>query len=335
MTAESAPFVPDPLRYEQMVYRRSGSSGLKLPAISLGAWETFGGSHDEYVAGECIKTAFDLGINHFDFANNYGHPPGNAELVCGAILRELPRDEITIATKAGYPMWPGPYGDGGSRKYIIASCDQSLRRLGLEYVDVFYHHRPDPGTPIAETIGALATLVAAGKALYVGLSSYSPEQFDEATGAAAAIGLPITILQPYYNLLGRKAEGRLFESAHAAGTGIIAFCPLASGLLTDKYLDGHVPDGARALIWPGSWVRAHSRESRGTILSGLDGIATARGQSLAQMALAWILRDTRVTAAVVGASRPEQVRSSVRALANSEFGDDELAAIDALTREPQ
>ena len=225
-------------RYQSMKYRRCGRSGLLLPAISLGAWETFGGYRDEAVARECIHRAFDLGITHFDFANNYGKPPGNAELVCGRALRELPRDELIIATKAGFPMWSGPYGDGGSRKYLIASCDQSLKRLGVDYVDIFYHHRPDPQTPIEETVGALASLVAQGKALYVGVSSYTGEQFVAATEAARQLGVPITIHQPYYNLLGRRVEKNLLPHTTQHGSGVIAFCPLASGLLTDKYLDG-------------------------------------------------------------------------------------------------
>jgi L-glyceraldehyde 3-phosphate reductase len=318
-------------RYKQMQYRRCGTSGLKLPAISLGAWETLGGYRDGDVARACIVRAFDLGITHFDFANNYGHPAGNAEIVCGRALTELPRDELIIATKAGFPMWEGPYGDGGSRKYLIASCDQSLKRLGVDYVDIFYHHRPDPQTPIAETIGALATLVQHGKALYVGLSSYSGEQFRAALAAANAIGLPITIHQPYYNLLGRRIEKDLLPHTREAGTGVIAFCPMASGLLTDKYLDGDIPAGARGLLWPGQWVRAHSQEERGRILTALNGIAKARGQTLAQMAIAWILQTDGLTSVAAGASRVEQIEANVKALDNLKFSADELAAIDEVT----
>ena len=318
-------------RYEKMHYRRAGRSGLKLPAVSLGAWETFGGYRDADVAQACITRAFDLGITHFDFANNYGHPPGNAEIVCGRILNGLPRDEIIIATKAGFPMWGGPYGDGGSRKYLVASCDQSLRRLGVDYVDVFYHHRPDPKTPIEETMGALATIVAQGKALYVGVSSYSGEQYQSAVGAAKACGVPITMHQPYYNLLGRRIEKDLLPHTREQGSGVIAFCPLASGLLTDKYLDGNIPESARGTLWPGAWVRGHSQEQRAHILGGLNSIARDRGQSLAQMALAWILRNETLTSVAVGASRVEQIEANVKALERPEFSPEELAKIDELT----
>jgi L-glyceraldehyde 3-phosphate reductase len=321
-------------RYEHMQYRRVGKSGLKLPAISLGAWETFGGYRDAEVARACILRAFDLGITHFDFANNYGHPPGNAEIVCGRALKELPRDEIIIATKAGFPMWSGPYGDGGSRKYLIASCDASLKRLGVDYVDIFYHHRPDPQTPIEETMGALATLVAQGKALYAGVSSYNGEQFVAAAAAAKQAGVRLTIHQPYYNLIGRRIENDLLPHTVEQGTGVIAFCPLASGLLTDKYLDGNIPAGARGALWPGAWVRAHSQEQRAAILTGLNDIAKARGQTLAQMALAWILRSDAVTSVALGASRVEQIEANVKALEKREFAAEELAKIDAITLEP-
>jgi L-glyceraldehyde 3-phosphate reductase len=318
-------------RYERMKYRRCGSSGLKLPAISLGAWETFGGYRDEAVARECITRAFDLGITHFDFANNYGKPPGNAEIVCGRALKELPRDELIIASKAGFPMWPGPYGDGGSRKYLIASCDQSLKRLGVDYVDIFYHHRPDPQTPIEESIGALATLIKQGKALYAGVSSYSGEQFVKAVECAKAFGIPITIHQPYFNLLGRRVETDLLPRTGPAGAGVIAFCPLASGLLTDKHLDGDVPPGDRGALWPGQWVRAHSKEQRAEIVNGLNAIAKDRGQTLAQMSIAWILNHPELTSVAVGASRVEQIESNVKALDKLEFTTEELSAIDAIT----
>jgi L-glyceraldehyde 3-phosphate reductase len=318
-------------RYERMKYRRCGSSGLKLPAISLGAWETFGGYRDEAVARECITRAFDLGITHFDFANNYGKPPGNAEIVCGRALKDLPRDELIIATKAGFPMWAGPYGDGGSRKYLIASCDQSLKRLGVDYVDIFYHHRPDPQTPIEESIGALATLIQQGKALYAGVSSYSGEQFVKALAAAKSFGIPITIHQPYFNLLGRRVEKDLLPHVGPAGTGVIAFCPLASGLLTDKHLDGEVPPGDRGGLWPGQWVRAHTKEQRAGILGSLNAIAKDRGQTLAQMSLAWLLHHDLLTSVAVGASRVEQIESNVKALDKLEFTADELAAIDKVT----
>lgn len=321
-------------RYANMKYRRCGRSGLMLPAISLGTWETFGGYRDADVARQCITRAFDLGITHFDFANNYGSPPGNAELVCGRVLRELPRHELVISSKAGFPMWPGPYGDGGSRKYLITSCDESLARLGVDYLDIFYHHRPDPKTPIQETIDALAHLVARGKALYVGVSSYTGEQFVAAVAAAKSSGVPLTIHQPYYNLLGRRIEGNLLPHTAENGTGVIAFCPLASGLLTDKFLDGVIPAGARGALWPGAWVRAHSQQERARILTGLNDIAKARAQSLAQMALAWILRLDSITSVAVGASRVEQVEWNVEALARLEFSTEELAAIDRLTLEP-
>jgi L-glyceraldehyde 3-phosphate reductase len=318
-------------RYGQMLYRRCGRSGLKLPALSLGAWETFGGYRDEAAARACLLRAFDLGITHFDFANNYGHPPGNAELVCGRILQALPRDEVILSTKAGFPMWPGPYGDLGSRKHLLASCDQSLQRLGVDYVDVFYHHRADPETPLEETIGALATLVRQGKAIYAGLSNYPPARFKEALEVAKAEDLRITILQPYYNLLGRTFEAELKGLAEASGTGVIAFAPLASGLLTDKHLDGEVPAGARGALWPGGWVRANDQARRREILTGLDQIAKARGQSLAQMAICWNLRDPVMTSVVAGASRVEQIESNVAALAKADFTPEELAHIDELT----
>jgi L-glyceraldehyde 3-phosphate reductase len=322
-------------RYERMTYRRCGHSGLRLPAMSLGAWETFGGYRDSSVARECILRAFDLGITHFDFADNYGNPPGNAERVCGEILAELPRDELVISTKAGFPMWPGPYGDWGSRKHLIASCDQSLRRLGVDYVDIFYHHRADPETPVEETIGTLATVISQGKALYAGISNYGGEQFLAAVASAKDVGLPITVLQPYYNMLGRRAESELLQSAATNGTGVVAFCPLASGLLTDRHLDGEVPPDARAVLWPGAWVRGHSVEERSTILRGLDAIARRRGQSLAQMALAWILRRAEITTMVTGASRVEQLESNVAALDRLEFDDDELAEIDSVSAPPE
>lgn len=318
-------------RYERTKYRRCGRSGLLLPPISLGAWETFGGYRDEEVARECIMRAFDLGVTHFDFANNYGKPPGNAELVCGRILHDLPREELAISSKAGFPMWPGPYGTGGSRKYLITSCDQSLARMGLSYFDIFYSHYPDPATPIEETIGALASLVHQGKALYVGVSSYTGAQFDAAVVAAATVGVPITIHQPYYNLLGRQIETDLLPRTEAAGTGVIAFCPLASGLLTDRYLSGEVSPDSRASIWPGRWVKAHTPDERRRILSGLNDVATSREQTLAQMSLAWILRLPAITSAVVGASRVEQIEQNLRAVENVEFSAEELARIDELT----
>jgi L-glyceraldehyde 3-phosphate reductase len=249
--------------------------------------------------------------------------------VCGRILAELPRHEYVVATKAGYPMWEGPYGAGGSRKHLIASCEQSLKRLGLDYVDIFYSHRPDPATPLEETIGALATLVHQGKTLYIGLSSYSGEQYVRAVDIAESLGVPITLVQPYYNLLGRTIETELIP--WLVGSGVVAFCPSASGLLTNKYLDGRNPIGERASIWPGTWVRSHSHKDRTALLNRLNSIATERGQTLAQMAIAWILRHPEVTGVVMGASSPGQIEENVKSLDRLDFTEDELKAIDQLT----
>jgi len=321
-------------RYSSMQYRRTGRSGLMLPAVSLGAWETYGAAQDGDVAKKCMFRAFDLGITHFDLANNYGSPPGNAEIVCGKIVKDMPRDELVISSKAGYRMWPGPYGEWGSRKYIIASCDQSLKRAGLEYFDIFYSHRPDPATPFEETLGALDTLVKQGKALYVGISSYSGAQ----TNAAIEIvkrerWAPITIHQPYYNMLGRTIESDLLPSTDRAGVGVIAFCPLASGLLSGtKYQDGDVPADSRpGREWARHWVASKSKEERKRILQGLNGLARERGQSLAQMAVAWTLRHAGMTSVVMGASRVEQVEQNVAALSKLDFTKEELARIDVLT----
>jgi L-glyceraldehyde 3-phosphate reductase len=320
-------------RYDQMQYRRCGNSGLLLPAISLGAWETYGGYRDGDVAQECMFRAFDLGITHFDLANNYGQPAGNAETVCGRVLQQMPRDELIVSSKAGYRMWPGPYGEWGSRKYLIASCDQSLKRTGLEYFDIFYSHRPDPQTPLEETMGALDTLVRQGKALYVGVSSYSGAQLDAALEVVRRDRLaPITIHQPYYNMLGRTVETDLLPHTDRAGVGVIAFCPLASGLLTGKYLDGDVPADSRAAReWAAGWVRSKSKDERKRILGGLEALARQRGQTPAQMAVAWVLRHKGMTSLVMGASRPEQVEQNVAALAQLTFTPEELAQIDALT----
>jgi L-glyceraldehyde 3-phosphate reductase len=321
-------------RYAHMEYRRTGKSGLMLPAVSLGAWETYGGAQDGDVAKRCMFRAFDLGITHFDLANNYGTPAGNAEIVCGKVVKEMPRDELVISSKAGYRMWPGPYGEWGSRKYIIASCDQSLKRAGLEYFDIFYSHRPDPATPFEETLGALDTLVRQGKALYVGISSYSGAETQAALEIVARERLaPITIHQPYYNMLGRGIERDLLPVTDRAGVGVIAFCPIASGLLSGtKYQDGEVPADSRAARdWARNWVAGKSRDERKRILQALAAIARERGQTLAQMAVAWTLRHTGMTSVVMGASRPEQVEQNVGALAKLAFTSDELARIDALT----
>ena len=319
-------------RYETMPYRRCGRSGLKLPAISLGAWETFGGYRDADIARDCLFRAFDLGITHFDLANNYGTPPGNAEIVCGRIIKEMPRDELIISSKAGYTMWPGPYGDWGSRKYLIASCDQSLQRMGLEYFDIFYHHRPDPETPLEETLGALDTLVRQGKALYAGVSSYNGAEFAAAVQTAERENFaPITIHQPYYNMLRRGIEWDLLPQTERAGTGVIPFCPLASGLLTDKYLGGDMPAESRAAQhWGAAWLEQNLNEEKRARLITLNELAKQRGQTLAQMALAWILRLPTVTSALIGASSVKQIEENVAALDNLEFSKEELARIDEL-----
>jgi L-glyceraldehyde 3-phosphate reductase len=327
-------YEPAPDRYDRMTYRRCGRSGLKLPAISLGAWETFGGYRGEDVARACLFRAFDLGITHFDLANNYGTPPGNAEIVCGRVIKEMPRDELIISSKAGYLMWPGPYGEWGSRKYIIASCDQSLKRMGLEYFDIFYSHRPDPETPLEETLGALNTLVQQGKALFVGVSSYSGAQYADSVRVCERHGYaPITIHQPYYNMLGRGIEWDLLPQTARFGTGVIPFCPLASGLLTDKYLGGDIPAESRAAQkWGAEWVEKNLSAERRRMLLALNSIAEARGQTLAQMALAWILRLPAVTSALIGASTVQQIEENVAALDNLAFTDDELQRIDDLTK---
>jgi L-glyceraldehyde 3-phosphate reductase len=321
-------------RYDTMQYRRCGRSGLLLPAISLGAWETFGGYRGADVAKECLFRAFDLGITHFDLANNYGTPPGNAEIVVGKILKEMPRDELIISSKAGWEMWPGPYGDWGSKKYLIASCDQSLERMGVEYFDIFYHHRPDPETPLEETLGALDQLVTQGKALYAGVSSYSGAQFAEAVRVCERMGLsPITIHQPYYNMLGRDIEWDLLPQTEAAGTGVIVFCPLASGVLTDKYLGGDIPAESRAAQkWGPEWVEENLSPARRQMLQELNEMAKQRGQTLAQMALAWILRLPGITSALTGASSVRQIEDNVGALKNLEFTAEELSRIDLLTK---
>ncbi len=325
-------FSPD--RYEGMQYRRCGRSGLLLPALSLGGWETFGGYRGPEVARACLLRAFDLGITHFDFANNYGKPPGNSELVCGEIIRkELPRDELIISSKAGHRMWPGPYGDFLSKKYLIASCDQSLKRMGLAYFDIFYLHRTDPHTPLEESLGALDLLIRQGKVLYGGVSNFSGAHFADAVRTCERHHFaPITIHQPAYNLLNRTIEKDLLPHAERAGKGMIAFVPLASGLLTDKYLSGDVPSNSRAaLLWGEEQAKRRLTPERLATLRGLNAIAQARGQSLAQMALAWILRLPSITSALIGASRVEQIEENVRALKRCDFSQEELAEIDRLT----
>jgi L-glyceraldehyde 3-phosphate reductase len=319
-------------RYGAMTYRTCGRSGLKLPILSLGLWHNFGDAMPLATQRDMVRTAFDLGITHFDLANNYGPPYGAAELNFGRLLKEdlAPyRDELIISTKAGWDMWPGPYGQGGgSRKYVLASLDQSLRRMGLDYVDIFYSHRFDPDTPLEETMGALATAVQQGKALYVGLSSYSAAKTREAAALLAARGVRCLIHQPSYNLLNRWIEPDLLGALEAEGMGCIAFTALAQGVLTNKYLKGIPADARINRPGGGSLQRDHLREEVLEKVRALDTIARARGQSLAQMALAWVLRDQRMTSALIGASRVEQLRENVAALANLTFTADELRAID-------
>jgi L-glyceraldehyde 3-phosphate reductase len=320
-------------RYQNMLYRRSGNSGLQLPAIALGAWETFGGYRGEEIARACLYRAFDLGITHFDLANNYGRPPGNAEAVVGKILRDMPRDELIISTKAGYYMWPGPYGEYLSKKYLIASLDQSLKRLGLEYVDIFYAHRPDYETPLEETMAALDLIVRQGKALYVGVSNFPGAHLEQAVQVTQRMGLtPITIHQPRYNLLDRKVEYDLLDHTKRNGIGVIAFSPLAQGLLSNKYLGDNVPKDSRAAEW---WGKEHQDEvltsERLDKVRRLNAIAQERGQSLPQMALSWILRRPEVTSVLIGASKVEQIEENIAALQNPYFSDDELKLIDEIT----
>lgn len=322
-----------PARYDQMTYRKCGKWGLKLPAISLGAWETFGGYRGEDVARDCMFRAFDLGITHFDLANNYGRPPGNAEIIVGKIIKEMPRDELIISTKAGYVMWLGPYGDWGSRKYLLASLDQSLKRLGLDYVDIFYHHRPDPETPLEETLSALESAVQSGKALYAGISNYPGTLAQKACELMRKKSWSsITIHQPRYHMLERNIESDLVPVAREQGFGIIPFSPLASGLLTDKYLQG-IPEDSRAkkdAIATPRLLNQVSNEALVVRLGELNKLALARGQSLAQMALVWILRLPEVTSVLIGASRVEQIEQNVAALKNLAFSADELAEIERI-----
>ncbi len=324
-------------RYETMKYRPCGRSGLKLPLLSLGLWHNFGDSTPIATQRELLRTAFDLGVTHFDLANNYGPPFGSAEINFGRLLREdfaAYRDEILISTKAGWQMWPGPYGQGGgSRKYVLASLDQSLRRMGLDYVDIFYSHRFDADTPLEETMGALATAVQQGKALYVGLSSYSAEKTREAAAILRDLKTPLLIHQPSYNLFNRWIEKGLLDRLDQEGVGCIPFSPLAQGLLTDKYLAG-VPADARINRPGGSSLRPdHLNEQNLTRVRALDEIARARGQSLAQMAVAWVLRHPRVTSALVGASSPQQLKDTAQSLSNLTFTPDELTQIDRHAQE--
>jgi len=323
------PYAPADDRYDRMVYRRTGRSGLLLPAISLGFWWNFGSDRPLETSRAIVRRAFDLGITHFDLANNYGPPYGSAEENFGALMRsdlQPFRDELVISTKAGYDMWPGPYGDLGSRKYVLASLDQSLARMGLEYVDIFYSHRFDPDTPLEETMGALDSAVRAGKALYAGISSYSAEKTREAAAILRDLGTPLLIHQPSYSMLNRWIEPDLLDAVGELGVGCIVFSPLAQGMLTDKYIGG-IPEGSRA-SWPSSLSPELLTDAALARIRALNEIAAGRGQSLAQMALAWALRDERVTSAVIGASSVAQLEDNVAALDRLGFTDDELAEID-------
>jgi L-glyceraldehyde 3-phosphate reductase len=316
-------------RYTQTPYARCGRNGLKLPRVSLGLWHTFGDTSSQANARDMLLKSFDHGITHFDLANNYGPPPGSAETNFGRVLKEdlAPyRDELIISTKAGYDMWPGPYGEWGSRKYLLASLDQSLRRMGLDYVDIFYSHRFDPDTPLEETIGALATAVHSGKALYVGISSYGPQKTREAVAIARELKLPLVIHQPSYSILNRWVEKELLGVLEQEGVGCIAFSPLAQGLLSDKYLNG-VPKDSRA-AQERFFSRKMLTEANIANVRALNGIAQRRGQSLAQMAIAWVLRKPVVTSALIGASRWEQIEDCLGALRNTQFSRSELDEID-------
>jgi L-glyceraldehyde 3-phosphate reductase len=322
-----------PTRYDgRMLYRRTGRSGLKLPAITLGLWHNFGDATPFQTQRDMLRTAFDAGITHFDLANNYGPPAGSAETNFGEHLRRdfRPyRDELVISSKAGYDMWPGPYGQGGgSRKYVLASLDQSLKRMGLDYVDIFYSHRFDPDTPLEETMGALATAVRQGKALYVGLSSYSAGKTREAVGILSSMGVPCLIHQPSYSLLNRWIEEDLLDTLGELGVGCIAFSALAQGLLTSKYLNGVPADARINRPGGGSFTADHLSPQNLAHVKALNELAQSRGQSLAQMAVAWVLRDVRMTSALIGVSRPEQITELVGALQHPGFAAEELAAID-------
>ncbi|MGD0999520.1 MAG: L-glyceraldehyde 3-phosphate reductase [Candidatus Brocadiia bacterium] len=319
-------------RYSKMKYNRCGRSGLSLPAISLGLWHNFGGIDSLENQRAMVRRAFDLGITHFDLANNYGPPPGSAEENFGAIFRKdlaAHRDELIVSTKAGYLMWPGPYGEWGSRKYLLASLDQSLQRMGLEYVDIFYSHRPDPNTPLEETMGALDAAVRRGKALYAGISSYSAEQTAEAARIMRSLGTPCLIHQPSYSMFSRWIEEGLQDVLQREGIGSIAFCPLAQGLLTDRYLAG-IPADSRAAKPSGFLKPAAITKDKLAKIRKLNKLAKARGQSLAQMALAWVLRGGKVTSALVGASKVSQIEQNVGALANLKFAAEELQQIDRI-----
>ena len=329
-------YQPNLNRYDSMKYRRCGNSGLKLPALSLGLWHNFGNVDDKKVYEQTIFTAFDAGVTHFDLANNYGPPPGSAEENFGKILKENfknnLRDELIISSKAGYYMWPGPHGEWGSRKYLISSLDQSLKRMGLEYVDIFYHHRPDPDTPLEETMQTLHDIVKQGKALYVGISNYKKEEAKNAIDLLKKMGTPCLIHQPKYSMFERWVEDGLLNVLEETGTGCIPFSPLAQGLLTDKYLKG-IPTDSRVAKGVGFLTAKNLTEEKINKIQKLNIIAVQRGQSLAQMALSWILKDKRITSVLIGASKPEQITDSIKCLNNIVFSEEELRRINSILNE--
>ena len=328
-------YVPSENRYDSMRYNRCGRSGLKLSAISLGLWHNFGDTASFETARAMVRRAFDLGITNFDAANNYGPPPGSAEGNFGRILAKdfrAHRDEMIISSKAGYTMWPGPYGDWGSRKYLVASIDQSLGRMGLDYVDIFYHHRPDPATPIEETMSALDSIVRQGKALYVGISNYRPKEAKQAAETLRRLGTPCVIHQPNYSMLDRWIEDGLLDVLDEEGMGCIAFSPLQKGILTDRYFDG-IPSDSRASGKSAFLTSTDITEPLVAKVRKLDAIARSRGQKMAQMAISWVLRDPRVTSALIGASKPEQIDECVAAAARTAFSATEIEAIDSILAE--
>jgi L-glyceraldehyde 3-phosphate reductase len=329
-------YTPGQDRYNEMQYRRCGNSGLMLPALSLGLWHNFGEIDDFEKCREIVHTAFDNGITHFDLANNYGPPPGGAEITFGKILsRDLMpfRDELVISSKAGWPMWPGPYGDWGSKKYLMASLDQSLKRMGLEYVDIFYHHRPDPVTPLEETMKTLDLIVRQGKALYIGISSYSAEETQKAIDILNSLGTPLLIHQPKYSMLERWIEDKLLDVLDENGVGCITFSSLAQGLLTDKYLKG-IPVDSRAASTRGNGALEADAITPSTLqkVERLNKMAKERGQSLAQMALSWVLKDKRITSVIIGASKSSQVIDSIHCIKNPHFSEDELVQIEEILK---
>lgn len=325
-------FQADETRYSQMTYRRTGRSGLKLPAVSLGLWHNFGGVDTLENSRAMLRTAFDLGITHFDLANNYGPPAGSAEETFGKLFAQdfKPyRDELIISSKAGYYMWPGPYGEWGSRKYMVSSCDQSLKRMGLDYVDIFYSHRPDPDTPLEETMGALDYIVRSGRALYAGISSYNPEMTRRAAEILRQLGTPCLIHQPSYNMFNRWIEDGLLEALEETGMGCIVFSPLAQGMLTERYLQ-HIPEDSRAGK-QGTFLKPEQvTDTKLNKVRALNDMAQARGQSMAQLAIAWVLRHKVVTSALIGASKPQQILEVVGSLSNLDFSSEELQKIDSI-----